>query len=482
MVLPGIGESEIVVSGPPADAAAPKRIVVQKPKDDPGKPVAAEQSDVLQFLNRDTLHGSLLEIDPKAGVRWQSPEAKSPIEFSMAKLSEVKLAQRKAKPSVGKDIFGVVLTNGDELEGTIATLDAEKLELDTWYGGMLTIPRAMIKSVVPRRQSHSTIYEGPTGPEGWSNGSTWKYRDGTFYTRNGGILGRDFKLPNLSDIEFDMAWAGYLQVVINIYTDQPDRYGGNAYMLQMNNNFVYLERMRRNNGSSNLGQTELPNMMERNKAHFGVRVDKDAKTISLLVDGHLAKQWTDRGEFAGGGGGVSFTSQGRGLVKVSKIAISSWDGKFEEPLKPGEKSVEDTLKLANGDKVSGALKEIVSGTAALASTYATLKIPVERIEEIDMAGKNASEAKPKPGDIRAYFAGRGMVTVSVEKWDGKEFIGNSPNFGRVTFKPEAFNRIQFNLGDEAQKGDDFDSGSDEGGGPSIEGMMIRQGGGMRIFN
>ncbi len=318
----------------------------------------------------------------------------------------------------------------------------------------------MIKSITPVQTNIASLYEGPTGLEGWTNGNQengWKYKDGTFYTHNNGILGRDFKLPDMSNIEFDMGWAGYLQIVISVYTDQTENYGGNCYILQMNNNYVYLERMRRNSGSSNLGQTELQSLMQRSKARIGIRVNKQAKTISLLVDGTMAKQWTDRGDFAGAGGGVAFYSQGRGLIKISNVRITAWDGKFEENKKPDDKSSEDTIKLANQDKVSGSLKSIEKGVAILASSYATLKIPVERIEEIDIAGKNADQARHVPGDVRAFFTGRGTVTLSVEKWDEKQLIGSSPNFGRVTFAPAAFDRLQFNLDQQAQNSEDPDS-------------------------
>ena len=459
-LLSATARSAIIVSVPPPGIT--QQIEVPNPKDGEKSP-AAEQGDVLQFLNRDSLHGSLLAIDPQTGVRWRSPEAREAIEFNTARLAEIRLAPHKVNAPPEKDAFRIVMTNNDELEGSVISLDGETLELDTWYAGRLSIPRAMIKNMTPRRQNSATIYEGPTSLEGWSNTEQengWKYRDGTFYTHNNGILGRDFKLPDLSDIEFDMAWGGFLQIGISVYTDQVDNFGGNAYVLQINNNYVYVQRMRRNSGSNNIGNTQLQSLMQKSKAHFSIRVNKDAKTIALFVDGHLAKQWTDRGEFAGGGGGIAFYSQGRGLIKLSNIKIDSWDGKLEEPPKPGDKSPEDTLRLANGDKVSGSLKEIAKGNAALASMYAPLNIPIDRIEEIDMAGKNADQAKRKAGDVRVYFAGGGMVTVSVEKWDGKELIGTSPNFGRATFKTEAFERIQFNLDSESRSDDDMDGGDD----------------------
>ncbi len=73
----------IIVTGPPDESIPSRHITVPSPKTEAVP--AAPQTDLLQFLNKDALHGSLVEIDPKAGVRWLTPEAKAPIDFSAAK-------------------------------------------------------------------------------------------------------------------------------------------------------------------------------------------------------------------------------------------------------------------------------------------------------------------------------------------------------------------------------------------------------------
>ena len=43
------------------------------------------------------------------------------------------------------------------------------------------------------------------------------------------------------------------------------------------------------------------------------------------------------------------------------------------------------------------------------------------------------------------FAERGWVTFRLERWDERQAIGTSPNFGELKFDPSAFTMIQFNL-------------------------------------
>ncbi len=467
-------------NNPPAQKGA---INVPKPKDDTGGKSAPvkDLSDALKFINNDLLHGSLVGIDDKNGVRWKNPEAKEPIEFKTTSVAQIKLQTRvqTRKPHP----FSVRLTNDDELLGDIETLDSEKLEIETWYAGKLTIPRKMIRSITPLHSGALTIYEGPTGLEGWKateSKGAWQYKDGALVATSSGPIGRDFKLPDLSNIEFDVSWRPYLQLMVSLYTDTIENYGGNCYMLQLNSNYCYLQKMKPNGGSSNLGQVQLESLQRKSKAHLAIRVNKEAKTISLLLDGEMVKQWTDRGEFAGKGGGVVFYSQGQGLMKVSNIRITPWDGKFEDKNATGEKSKEDMVRLENNDKVSGRLETIKDGNMQFSSSFAKLEIPLKRIEQIEFSTAGAESPKRAPTDVRAFFLGRGQVTFALEKWDDKGVSVKSATFGAATFAPQAFDKVLFNLDQQpAKEGDEFDSlegDENQGGG----GVINHRGRGMVI--
>ena len=91
------------------------------------------------------------------------------------------------------------------------------------------------------------------------------------------------------------------------------------------------------------------------------------------------------------------------------------------------------------------MKSIRDGQAQFASSYADLTIPLDRVEEISLSSEGADQAKRNAGDVRAFFASRGSVTMQLEKWDNKEATASSPNFGHASFSPDAFQRIQFNL-------------------------------------
>ena len=471
---PGAARAGIVLDGAPQDSTpAPANSVgVPKPKDATASgDHSAPATDLLRFANKDSLHGSFLAFD-KDGVHWKSLESKDPIVFQIANLAEVKLDSHKPPANAAAAAHAVTLTNNDELPGTLVSMDDKSLVLDTWYAGKITIPRAMIKGITPLKSGGGTLYEGPTGMEGWvlgNNGNrakSWTYRDGALISTSYGTIGRDMKLPDLASISFDLVSRGQSQMSVCIYCDQADNVG-NCYMFQVQNNYIYLQRYSRN-GMNMVGEQQpvmlRGAMMRSDKLHLDIKVNKAAKSIWLYVNGNLLKQWTDPGEFAGTGTKMIFSSQQGMYAKVSNIKVSAWDGKPDEAATAAGKSKEDSIKMANSDRVSGKLKKIVDGKAIFASSYADLTIPLDRIEQIDMSSEGADQAKKNADDVRAYFADRGSITMELQSWDDKHVTASSPNFGTAVFSPDAFQRLQFNLGQPASSIDDPDAdptGGDE---------------------
>src|SRR5262249_49728012 len=141
--------------------------------------------------NGDFLYGNLLGIDPAFGIRWQHPDATQAIDFKSTNVAEIQMAPRTPTgPTAWTNNCAVRLTDEDEMEGVLISCDAEKLLLDTWYAGKLTIPRKRVASIQLIRGNLKTVFDGLTGVEGWTIGKVvgttgetgqWKYKDGAFY-------------------------------------------------------------------------------------------------------------------------------------------------------------------------------------------------------------------------------------------------------------------------------------------------------------
>lgn len=418
----------------------------------------------LGFRNGDLLYGQLVSIDPAGGVRWRHVDAAEPIQFSTANLTMIQLGRRGAPLVKAPYRCLVRLNNLDELEGSVTSLDAGELVLDTWYAGRLNIPRAQVQSITPKSESLNLVYEGPAGLEGWTMGKvnpavgqtgTWRYRDGAFYATDAASIARDLKLPPMAALEFDIVWRGSLNVAVALYTDylqpvslrakeqEPD-FGG-FYSLQMNSQYVSMLLVKKLDPLKHLGQAIVPVFQHKNSAHITVKMHRAQAAIYLLVDGQLVKQWVDPEGFGGAGTGVRLVHQGQGSLKLANLRVTEWDGRFDEPPPPNANPTADFALLLNRDKVSGTLQRIQDGKATFATAGTTLDIPLQRVMQIEMAANKTARAEGRPAAIRAWFAGRGSLTFELERWDDKRVTATSPNFGRAQFDPGAFTRIEFNV-------------------------------------
>jgi hypothetical protein len=146
----------------------------------------------------------------------------------------------------------------------------------------------------------------------------------------------------------------------------------------------------------------------------------------------------------GNGTGLLLVNQGMGYLRVANIRVTEWDGKIEDRSSAPGKSKEDSVELSNKDKISGTLQQIKEGKMVFATAFANMEIPVDRIFAIELSAEKAEKADTKPTDVRALFGNRGMVTFTLDKWDGQQLLATSSNFGQVKFNAGAFNQLVFN--------------------------------------
>lgn len=412
-----------------------------------GGPASAAPQDTLSFLNKDQLHGLLVSIDNTGALHWRSPEAQDPIVFRPGNVAEVKLDSQQTPQGVAAD--RIALTNGDELPGTIVSMDDKTLLLDTNYAGRLSIARAMIRGITPASGAGSILYQGPSSLEGWTIGRMgdprgWSFKDGALVGNSYGTIGRDVKFPDMSSAGFDVALEGNDQISIGIYADHPDN-TSNCYMLQLSSGYAELQRFSRMSGSTVVGTAQLQNVLRPGKNHLELRTNKEKKSIWLVLDGKIARQWNDPADFNGAGTCLIFACQPGTMVRISNIKVTRWDGKFEDSSVAEAGTDMDTVELANEDKVSGQLENIRDGSAKFSSEYADMTIPLQRIAELHLATAHSSQAATNPSDVKANFPDGGSITMQLRQWDAKGCTGTSPNFGTAAFSPNAFSCIFFNL-------------------------------------
>ena len=465
------GESQTPIEDSRTPPEERKGAAPPNPSDGPGDgktmPPVSGAGDSLEFLNGDTLHGVLQSIDPQSGVRWEVADPGKAIEFVATNISKIRLNTSRSPGSQLRHGWVIRLTNQDELPGNLLSLDAQKLVLDTWYAGKLAIQRKGVQSMVPARVGPSVIYEGPTGLEGWTaqkGDSPWKYRNGAFFTQGTGTLGlaRDLKLPEQANVQFDIAWRGSLSLAVNLYTDQlKNTENADCFMFSFSDQNVSLYRMKPDGDSVDIGEAQIPELAQKDKARIGIRINKERRILEVLVNGVLIRQWKDPEPFPGKGTGVMFCSQGGGLLALRNIRVSQWNGELEVAPPSTEIAKEDVLYLANHDRVSGKLQSLLTDKMVVATTHGTLNISMQNVARVEMAAEKPSPSDAHGGKVRAFFVGNGCLTFQLEKWDRRQTVGSSPHIGKIKFAPGSFQLIQFNLDRQKSGVDEMGSDVDE---------------------
>jgi len=420
--------------------------------------------DCLSFRDGDMLYGKLLEIQPADHMRWQHPDASQPIDFKMDSVAQIDFAPRPSAAASNNSSCKLWLANGDMLTGKLIGCDNNAMSLETWYAGTLKIPRRALQTLALNPRA-PVIFDSISGLDGWTQGNAvkgmitesgqWTYRNGAFYSDKSASIARDLKLPNQSRIQFDMVWRGPLSLAIALYTDslQPillsDRdngpdFGGFYSLRFLNTVFVSLTPVRKKGPLLSLGEPLIiQSLTQKDRIHVDLRVSKADRRVALFLDGGLIKDWIDPGGFAGEGSGLRFVNQAGSTVKVSNLRVTQWNGVMDGASADSPDPAHDVVMLESGAKVSGAVTAIANGQISMVTVAGATNVPLTGASAIDFAPFQGQAPAPSAVNTHATFVQGGSVTFELLSWRPEGVAALSPDFGKVTFNPAAFDRLQF---------------------------------------
>lgn len=420
--------------------------------------------DALSFKNGDLIYGALQSITREKGVEIKRSDTPEALQFKPEFLSEINLTQRTAPPTNGVNLCTVQLTNGDQFDGQLVSYDGSKVTIETWYAGTLVLSNEVVAMLLPINNSRRLVFEGPGLVENWTHGKVnnnaagadagqWHLHNGAFYANKSASIAQDVKLPEVSSLQFDLEWRGFFHVAIALYTqylhpvnlatkETEPNFGG-FYSMQINPFSANLLPVRQHDPLRYLGQAPLQTLGQKTSAHFDIRVNKAKRTIALLVDGVLVRQWAETEEFAGSGTSIRFVHQGQGAVKLSNIRVYEWDGTFDEAPALTANKTQDLARLRNGDRVFGDVKSISDGKMNVQSTGTELNIPLTRVKQVEFVAAKQRPAHYTPATVRAYFGQGGRLTLELESLVNGEVTASSASLGQAKFKLSAFSRLVF---------------------------------------
>jgi hypothetical protein len=432
-------------------------------------PAMAQESSPSKiiFTNQDELTGSLDGITTDSAV-WNSPLLGRSTPFLLDAVREIRLNALPATLDASHQAT-VSLTNGDQLNGKLITIAPTSVELETAFGGRLTLNRLMIADVKISEQ-HEHLYRGPNGLEGWEQSAekpNWTYANGSLQATGAGGIARNIDLPLECRISFDVKWKGILGLKLNfassdISTDRPE----SGYELAFRQQTVSVRNAKTR---KILGYTRNAAALQENEnARIEVRFSAKSGKLALFVDEEIVEIWTDADlERNQGGKGFHLVAVQDSPVQISKIEIAAWDpevsplpdpeaaianqgfpmdedAEVEKALeKPAPKS--DRIELRNGDSLVGEVLGIQGESITIKTPFRDVTLPIEALRSIYLPPVSLERCKRENGDIRIWASdGSSLVFRLLSLKDGL-LSGRSQNFGEGTFKLNAIQRIEFNI-------------------------------------
>ena len=457
--------------------------------------------DRLKLLNGDSFTGKFQGIND-GHVLWIHPSFSEPARVIARDVSSVRLEQREVSTEKTGNC-SVSLVSGGKLNGVLLGLDEDGLTLDTWYGGKLKITREFVRSIEPGIKPERLVYQGPEdGPDGWMTGNrntgqalkqmlrknakaevgvvaadkqralaiirrakvpgkvvvgaagqqgAWRYVNNGFVCASSGpILGRkDLGLPGQCSLTFDLQWTGYFNLGVNIFADQiNNEYSGNSYSLRVDQNNIYLYRIQ-NGSTSNLGNVRSQ-LTGRKRCQVSLLIDKEAKTLSVLIDGQLIRKWEDARPFAGKGKGLLFTSRNNSAMRLSRIRITEWNGSLpESDASKSGNGKEDFVVFSNKDSISGKAKRIEGDKLIFTTNFGDVPLPVSNMSSLTFSNP-VKRLTPKERDVKMLMQKNGIVNVELLSWSEGKTRVRSPYFGEAVFDSSVFEKLDFNLNEPRQ--------------------------------
>jgi thiol-disulfide isomerase/thioredoxin len=182
----------------------------------------------LQMVNGDYYSGHLRGSDEAGVVAWQSDDVVEPLRFALSSIAAAHF-QRAGEPLRPQGEFCVELAGGDALFGTLLSLTAEHLELETKNFGRVRIARNQVVRLEPWGDTSGIEYMGPEGLVGWTvtggaeggDQNGWREDAGHPLTLQPGTLAMPgVAIPAQASIELELSWRNKADFSLQLGTER----------------------------------------------------------------------------------------------------------------------------------------------------------------------------------------------------------------------------------------------------------------------
>ena len=431
------------------------------------RPAAPAGQGTVTLRNDDRISGRVLRLDRENNVLLvQHKNIREPLAIALdavqgyqAQLPDAALSRPAA--------WMLELSNGDHLRGNIVRLDDDTITLDTWYGGVLQVDRAMVASIV-QYDLNRILLDG-IGSEGdWSVASgTARFHPDTITLSQNTFITRQWEpyTPRVR-IDFEIAWMWQTHMSLRFMGTPPagQNMSGSCYLLNFaGNSRLVLQRMTGDRHSAQLANLTISPRHDENQqfnARFTILVDAAAGRIHLYHDGRPIGDWTDQAPLDVEGSSLTFVAQHSPQLELKSLRVTEWSGRLPtERLPLAADGADHVFRMQNGDLVSGQLAAIEDSIARVETSFGTLNIPTDRIEEIAFQDQTGAPDR-HAHDLRLHLQDDTVITLAVSDLADRMVTGRSANFGPVQIPLAGIRAMQWHIYERQEEPPDADADID----------------------
>ncbi len=291
---------------------------------------AAEPTDnaasaVIHLTNGDYATGRLADSRGKDRLAWQSAAFTGPFEFPIQTVNTIQFPI-PAKLIQPEGAYCFELAGGDVLFGSLVAMQGDAAEIEVSGIGRLHVEKSLLRRMYRWQGGTELLFSGPSGLKGWTASGAakaWREESGHLLSdQSGAILQRDFKLPALARIEFELSWKGKPDFELALGASD-SKSALRAFRFEVWENELVVQRETEREADltslqpaqSGPGRVHLQAFLDQPKGRLLVFSSGGVKLADLTVT--TAKPQTL--------GGLQLTNKS-GDVRLERLSIGRWNG------------------------------------------------------------------------------------------------------------------------------------------------------------
>lgn len=376
---------------------------------------------VLHLINGDHVTGTLLPGQNQECIGWQSPSFESPFQFPFGGLASIHLSAPTVLPQA-EGAYSFELAGGDLLFGSLVGLDDETATVEVTGGTRLVIERNSLLRIYRRQGGNEVIFVGPSGLVGWQTdgkvADAWVEDAGHLLTDKQDVkIRRDFNMPNLARIEFELSWMSQPDFELAVAVDGNSKTISRAYRFDVWEGELVIQRE-----TEKEANVESLMKLEGKSGRIHVQAFINQEEGRMLVYSSAGESLADLKVSTSKPqvyGGIQLHNR-RGDVRLERLQIGKWNGEPPRRVELDKTRIHDV----DGTIVYGNLKSFdpVKHEFTVSEDGGSRTISEDRVQDIFLAQPPRIEQRV----FRAVYLTGMKLSGDLDRIEGRKLWLKSP--------------------------------------------------------